>query len=90
MLYNITSMGTLKNDTHKLIYKTGTDSKTENKAMVTKRERFGEGGGINQEFGRNVDILLCISKEGPAAQHRELDYLVIIYMEKESKKYICI
>ena len=37
-------MWNLKNNTNELIYKTETDSQTENKVMVTKRER---GGGIN-------------------------------------------
>ena len=31
--------GILKSDTNELIYKTETDSQTENKLMVTKRER---------------------------------------------------
>ena len=30
-----------KNDTNQLIYKSETDSQTENKVMVTKRERWG-------------------------------------------------
>jgi len=39
-------MWNLKNYTNKLIYKTETDSETENKFKVTK----WEVGGINQEF----------------------------------------
>ena len=37
--------GILRNDTNELIYKTETDSQTENKLMVTKGKR--KGGGIN-------------------------------------------
>ena len=43
-IYDIIYMWNLKNNTNELIYKTETDSQTENKVMVTKRER---GGGIN-------------------------------------------
>ena len=47
------------------------------------------GGGINQEFGINIYILLYINdQQGPTEQHREL-YL-IIHMGKESdKEWIC-
>ena len=34
--------GILKNDTNELIYKTETDSQTENKLLVTKEERRGQ------------------------------------------------
>ena len=41
--------------TNELIYKTETDSQTENKFMITKGEN---GGGINQEFWSNIYTLL--------------------------------
>ena len=40
-----------------------------------QRGKGGVGGGINQEFGNNVYILLYIKwikKQGPTVQHREL------------------
>ena len=36
-------MWNLKNDTNELIYKTETDSQTENKLIITKEERGGRG-----------------------------------------------
>ena len=46
--------GILKSDTNELIYKTETDSQTENKPMVIK----GEEGEINLEFVINRYTLL--------------------------------
>ena len=40
---DITHMWNLKYDTNELIFKTETDSQTENKLMVTKGERGGGG-----------------------------------------------
>ena len=37
----------IKNDTIELIYKTETDSQTENRLVVTKGERSTQGWGIN-------------------------------------------
>ena len=34
----------MKNNTNEFIYKTETDSQTENKLMVTQREMLGSGG----------------------------------------------
>ena len=45
VLYNITYIWNLKNNTNEYMYKTKIVSQTENKTMVTKGER--EGGGIN-------------------------------------------
>ena len=42
LLYDITSMWNLKNNTNEFIYKTETDSQTESKHMVTKGERGQE------------------------------------------------
>ena len=41
ILYDISYMWNLKNDTNELINKTETDSDLENKLTVTKRERLG-------------------------------------------------
>ena len=43
ILYDITYMQNLKYDTNELIYKTETDSQTENRLTVTKGEGVGEG-----------------------------------------------
>ena len=37
----------IKNDMNELIYKTETDSKTENKLVVTRGQRSMQGWGIN-------------------------------------------
>ena len=50
-------MWNLKKNTNELIFKTETDSQTENKLKVTKGEKEG---GINWEFGINRYILLYI------------------------------
>ena len=48
----------LKNDINEFIYKT--DSQTENKLMVLKGDHGGRGSEINQDFGININTLLCI------------------------------
>ena len=55
------------NDTNELIYKAETDSQTlENKLMVTKRERRGEGyEHIHTIYKRD-------QQQGPIVQHRGL------------------
>ena len=50
---DITFMWNLKCDTYELIYKTETDSQTENKLMVTKGEMWS-GGGRNWESRINI------------------------------------
>ena len=54
--YHITYMWNLKNYTNKLIYKTETDSETENKLMGTKEEEWRER--INNTFSISRYILL--------------------------------
>ena len=55
ILYDITYMWNLKNNTNECICKTETDSDIENKLVVTEGER---GGGTNWEFGINRYTLL--------------------------------
>ena len=63
-------MESKKNDTNELTYKTDTDSQTENKLRVTRREGLGRGG-INLEF---IHILLykIDNQQGPTVLHKEL------------------
>ena len=51
-------MGSKKNDTNELIYKTETDSDLENELMVTRGG--GWGGGIVREFGIDMYTLLYL------------------------------
>ena len=57
ILYDITYMRSLKNDTDEFIYKSETNSQTENKFMVAKEEGRRE---INYEFGTSRYTLLYI------------------------------
>ena len=70
--YNITFMWNLKYDTYELIYKTDTDSQTENKLMVSKGEVWS-GEGWMRNFGlmyrrcvvRAQLLQLCPTHGGP-------------------------
>ena len=71
--YDITYMCNLKCNTNELIYETETDSDTENKLMVTKRE--GEGGrgklGIWDQQIQTTTYKID-KQQGPTVQHSEL------------------
>ena len=60
----------------------------QNKLTVTKGETWG--GGINQELGMNTHTLLCIrqitNKDLLYSTGNSIQYSVITYMRKESKK----
>ena len=76
-------------DTNELIYKTETDSKTqETNLWLTKGK--GWGGEINQEFGNNIYTLLSIkqinNKDILYSTGNYIQYFVITYKEKESEK----
>ena len=86
--------GILKNDTNELIYKTETDSQTENKLLVTKEERRG---GMDWEFGISRCKLLYIEWiNNKVLLYRTGNYIQppgIIHNGKYKKKkrmYICV
>ena len=60
---------------------------TENKFMVTKGEKRG---GINQEFGMNVDTLIYIkqitNKDLLYSTGNSIQYIIITYNGKDSEK----
>ena len=62
----------------------------ENKLMVTKGEMWVEGGGINQELGMNINIILNIrqitNKDLLYVTGTSTQYSVINFKRKESKK----
>ena len=67
----------------------------ENKLMVTKGEMWVEGGGINQELGMNINIILRIrqiTNKDLYVTGNSTQYSVINFKRKESKKRmnICI
>ena len=83
ILYDITYMQNLKNDTNELIYKTETDPDLENKLMVTKGERWGEAG-IN--IYTQLYIKQIINKDLLYSTGNSTQYSVITYTGKESEK----
>ena len=54
--------GILKKDTNELVYRTETDSDSENKLTVTKEDRCG---GMNRGFGTGICTLKCIRNDLP-------------------------
>ena len=85
MSRDITCMCNLKYDTNELIYKTETDSQTENNLQLPKGK--GGRGGINQEFGINKYMLLYLksinNKDLLSNTGDYIQYLVITYNGKE-------
>ena len=84
----ITYMQNLKNDTNELIYKTEKDSQTQKTNLWLPRGRLG--GGINQEIGIHIYILLYVkqilNKDLLYSTGNSTQYSVITYMGKESEK----
>ena len=71
MLYGIPYTQNLKNNTNDFIYEIETDSQThtESKLKVTKRER--DGGRMNQEYRINRHKGLYNKQQGFTIQHRK-------------------
>ena len=71
--YDIPYMWSVKNDMNELIYKTETDSQTQETNVWLPKGK-GSRGGINQEVGINIytTIYKIDNQQGPTVQHREL------------------
>ena len=90
--YHIIFMWNLKNNTNELLYKTKTDSQTQEINLWLLK---GKGGGINKEFGINRYILLYVkqiaNKDPLNSTGNSVQYLVIAHNGKEPEKdiYVC-
>ena len=77
LLYVITYKWIIKNNTKECIYKTVTDSWTENKLVVTKGERDKLRDGINRY--KQLYIKEVSNKDLPYSTGNYTQYLVITY-----------
>ena len=85
--YDITYMWNLKYDTNELMYKTETNSQTENRLVAAKGER--DGGGMNWEFGISRCKLLYrewINNKALYSTGNYIQYPVIKHNRKEKER----
>ena len=82
-------MRNLKSNTNESLYKTEIDSQTQ-KANLWLPKGKVRRGGINQEYGTNIQTTMhkIINRSLLYSTENYIQYLVITYDGKESEKYI--